>query len=126
MTNNNTNITIQERTENFAIRVIKAYSELNKRHFDDAGKILSKQFLRSGTSMVPNCSEAVFAQSNKDFINKYSIALKEANETRYWIKIMIKSGLVSLSKFEKMIEENEIIIKILISSINKLKEKESS
>ena len=51
MTNNKTNITIQERTENFAIRVIKAYSELNKRHFDDAGKILSKQFLRSGTSI---------------------------------------------------------------------------
>ena len=126
MTNNNANITIQERTENFAIRVIKAYSELNKRHFDDAGKILSKQFLRSGTSIGANCSEAVFAQSNKDFINKYSIADQEANETLYWIKIMIKSGLVSLSKFENMIEENERIIKILISSINKLKEKESS
>ena len=126
MTNNNTNITIQERTENFAIRIIKAYSELNKRHFDDAGKILSKQFLRSGTSIGANFSEAVFAQSNKDFINKYSIALKEANETLYWIKIMIKSGLVPLSKFENMIEENERIIKILISSINKLKEKESS
>ena len=47
----NENISIQERTENFAIRVVKAYSELNKRHFDDAGKILSKQFLRSGTSI---------------------------------------------------------------------------
>lgn len=126
MTNNNSEISIQQRTEDFAIRVIKAYSELNKRHFDDGGKILSKQFLRSGTSIGAKCSEAVFAQSNKDFINKYSIALKEANETLYWIKIMIKSGLVSLSKFENMIEENERIIKILISSINKLKEKESS
>ena len=124
MTNDNKNITIQERTENFAIRVIKAYSELNKRHFDDAGKILSKQFLRSGTSIGANCSEAVFAQSNKDFINKYSIALKEANETKYWIKIMIKSGLVSSSKFENMIEENDRIIRILISSINTLKEKQ--
>ncbi len=47
MTNNN--ITIQERTENFAVRVIKAYCQLNKRNFDDAGKVLSKQFLRSGT-----------------------------------------------------------------------------
>ena len=47
----NENISIQERTENFAIRVVKAYSELNKRHFDDAGKVLSKQFLRSGTSI---------------------------------------------------------------------------
>ena len=49
MVNHNTNITIQERTEDFAIRVIKAYSELNKRPFEDAGKVLSKQFLRSGT-----------------------------------------------------------------------------
>lgn len=70
--------------------------------------------------------QAKYAQSNKDFINKYSIALKEANETLYWIKIMIKSELVSQSKFQKMIEENERIIKILISSINKLKEKQSS
>ena len=124
MLNNNQEISIQQRTENFALRVIKAYSELSKRHFEDGGKLLSKQFLRSGTNIGANCAEAVYAQSNKDFINKYSIALKEANETLYWIKIMIKSGLVSKAKFENMIEENERIIKILISSINKLKEKE--
>ena len=94
MIEHNENISIQERTENFAIRVIKAYIELNKRPFDDAVKVLSKQFLRSGTSIGANCSEARYAQSNKDFINKYSIALKEANETLYWIKIMIKSQLV--------------------------------
>ncbi len=123
MINHNANITIQERTENFAIRVIKAYCELTKRPFDDAGKVLSKQFLRSGTSIGANCSEAKYAQSNKDFINKYSIALKEANETLYWIKIMIKSELVSKSRFQKMIEENERIIRILTASINKLKEK---
>jgi four helix bundle protein len=119
----NANISIQERTENFAIRVIKAYAELNKRPFDDAGKILSKQFLRSGTSIGANCSEAKYAQSNKDFVNKYSIALKEANETLYWIKIMIKSELVSKAKFQNLIEENERIIKILTTSINKLKER---
>lgn len=123
MINNKANISIQERTEDFAIRVIKAYSELNKRHFDDAGKVLSKQFLRSGTSIGANCSEAKFAQSTKDFINKYSVALKEANETLYWIRIMVKSGLVPESKLESMREENETIIKILIASINKLKEK---
>ncbi|BAY87778.1 hypothetical protein NIES267_73020 (plasmid) [Calothrix parasitica NIES-267] len=123
MINNNENISIQERTENFAMRIIKAYCELNKRHFDDAGKVLSKQLLRSGTSIGANCSEAKYAQSGKDFINKYSIALKEANETLYWIKIMIKSDLVSKSQFQNLIAENERIIKILIASINKLKEK---
>ncbi|MEL6438846.1 MAG: four helix bundle protein [Cyanobacteria bacterium J06621_8] len=101
MISNNAEISIQER---FAIRVIKAYSELNKRHYDDAAKVLSKQFLRSGTSIGANCSEARFAQSTKDFINKYSIALKEANETLYWIKIMVKSELVPQSKFQSMIE----------------------
>ena len=124
MINCDANISIQERTENFAIRIVKAYSEINKRHFDDAGKVLSKQLLRSGTSVGANCSEAKYAQSNKDFINKYSIALKEANETLYWIKILIKSELVSKSRFQKMIEENEKIIKILTVSINKLKLKE--
>ena len=68
-----------------------------------------------------NCSEAKYAQSIKDFVNKYSIALKEANETLYWIKIMIKSELVSESRFQYMIEENERIIKILTASLNKLK-----
>ena len=51
----NNSITIQERTEKFAVRVIKAYCELNKRHFDDAGKVLAKQFLRSGTSIGKAC-----------------------------------------------------------------------
>ncbi|MEM7553507.1 MAG: four helix bundle protein, partial [Cyanobacteria bacterium P01_A01_bin.84] len=65
-----------------AFRVIKAYSELNKRPCDDTIKVF-EQFLRSGTSIGANCSEAKYAQSCKDFINKYSIALKEANETLY-------------------------------------------
>ena len=121
MTNNN--ITIQERTENFAVRVIKAYCQLNKRNFDDAGKVLSKQFLRSGTSIGANCAEAVYAQSKNDYISKYSIALKEASETQYWIKIMIKSEIVSQQKFSKMQQEIMEIIKILTATIKKLKSK---
>ena len=115
-------LSIQERTENFAIRVIKAYVELNKRQYDDAGKVLSKQFIRSGTSIGANCSEAVYAQSKKDFISKYSIALKEANETRYWINLMVKSEIVSKAKFKLMLNELEEIIKILTASIKKLKD----
>ena len=113
---------IQERTENFAIRVVKAYVELNKRKYDDAGKVLSKQFLRSGTSIGANCSEAVYAQSRNDFIHKYSRSLKEANETRYWINLMIKSVIVAESKFTPMLQELEEIIKILTASLNKLKQ----
>lgn len=119
----NNNITIQERTEKFAIRVIKAYCELNKRHFDDAGKVLAKQFLRSGTSIGANVAEAIFAQSNADFISKYSIALKEASETKYWIKIMINSEIVAISKMKLLLEEVDNIINILTAIIRKLKSK---
>ena len=118
-------IPIQERSENFAVRVIKAYCEINnKKHFTDSAVVLSKQFLRSGTSIGANVAEAIYAQSNRDFISKYSIALKEASETKYWIKIMIKSDIVPSPKFTSLLEENERIIKILTSIINKLKAKE--
>jgi four helix bundle protein len=114
---------IQQRTEDFAVRVIKAYSELNNRRFDDPAKVLAKQFLRSGTSIGANCAEAVYAQSNNDLISKYSISLKEASETRYWIKLMIKSELVSEQRFSMMQQEIVAIIKILTVIINKLKSK---
>jgi four helix bundle protein len=117
-------ISIQERTEMFAIRVVRAYAELNKKQFDDAGRVLSKQFLRAGTGIGANCAEAEFAQSNKDFISKYSIALKEASECRYWIKILIKSETVTESRFTPMLSELNEIIKILIATIKKLKQKE--
>jgi four helix bundle protein len=121
---NHPTISIQERTQNFAIRVVNAYTEINKaNHFNDAAVILAKQFLRSGTSIGANCSEAKFAQSTKDFLSKYSIALKEAHETKYWIEIMIKSNVVAESKFELILDEVEIIIKILISTTKKLKDK---
>ena len=116
------NISIQQRTKKFAIRVIKAYVELNKKHFDDAAKVLAKQFLRSGTSIGANCSEAEFAQSRADFLSKYSIALKEASECRYWIEVIIESNIVSENKFNKMLPELNRIIKILISTTKKLKE----
>ena len=119
----NSNISIQQRTEDFAIRTVNAYSELKNRHFDDAGRVLAKQFLRSGTSIGANCAEAVYAQSNNDFISKYSIALKEAAETQYWIKVMIKSQLIPEQKFSKMQQEVVTIIKILTATINKLKSK---
>ena len=119
----NFNITIQQRTENFAVRVIKAYSQLKTRNCDDAGRVLAQQFLRSGTSIGANCAEAFYAQSKNDYISKYSIALKEAAETQYWIRIMIKSNLVSEQKFSLMQQEILEIIKILTATLNTLKSK---
>ena len=115
-------ISIQRRSKHFAVKVVKAYTELSKRHFDDAAKVISKQFLRSGTSIGANCAEAEFAQSRADFLSKYSIALKEASECRYWIEIMIESNIISANKFQEMLPELNRIIKILISTTKKLKE----
>lgn len=115
-------VSIQQRTKSFAVRVIMAYVQLSKKHFDDAAKVLSKQFLRSGTSIGANCAEAKFAQSRADFLSKYSIALKEAFECKYWIEIMIESSIVLESKFKQMLPELEQIIEILVSTTKKLKD----
>ena len=121
----NPSITIQERTETFAIRVIKAYTEINKNnHFNDAAVVIAKQFLRSGTSIGANISEGIYAQSNKDFISKYSIAIKEASECRYWINLMIKSEIIPERKMVSLLSEINNIIRILTTIINKLKAKE--
>jgi four helix bundle protein len=118
----NNNISIQDRSYNFANRVIKAHIELGKKHFDNTGRILSRQFLRCGTSIGANCAEAEFAQSRKDYLSKLSIALKEAGETRYWIRLMIENNLASEVRFKPMVEELDQIIRILIAITKKLKE----
>lgn len=111
---------ITERTEEFAIRIIKACSFLQKQ--DDVTRTISKQLLRSGTSVGANCHESRSAQSNKDFINKLEIALKEARETEYWLKILIKSELADQVRFTPLLEECQEIVRILIASTRRLKQ----
>jgi four helix bundle protein len=78
--------------------------------------------LRSGTSIGANCSEAKSAQSTRDFISKYEIALKEARETLYWLEIIVEAEVVSSEKFKGLMQETEEIIKILVATLKKLKE----
>lgn len=121
------NTTIPERTKAFAVRVIKAYSEIVKvNHFSDAAAVLAKQFLRSGTSIGANCKEAVSAQSKKDFISKYEIALKEARETEYWIEVMIEAEIVPKQKFSALLNEIDQIIRILAASVKSVKSTSNS
>lgn len=117
----NNNTFIQDRTRAFGVRIVKAYCELNKRKYDDAGKVLSKQFLRSGTSIGANLAESRFARSRPDYISKISIALAEAAETEYWIKMMIESEIVSETKFSLLLKELDEIISILVKTVNSLK-----
>ena len=120
MTNNSA--TIQERTKLFAIRSIPAYSRMiDSKNFNDAGVILAKQCLHYSTSIGANCSEAVSAQSRKDFIHKYEIALKEARETEYWIDIFITSKIIPEYLFSSLRQINGII-RTLVKIIRSLKE----
>ncbi|BAZ50843.1 hypothetical protein NIES4103_34610 [Nostoc sp. NIES-4103] len=116
-----TNISITERTKSFAIRIVKAGCFLDEK--PGIYRTLSKQLLRSGTSIGANCREAQSAQSDKDFINKLEIALKEARETQYWLEILIESELVDKQRFQLLLQEANEIGKILVTSTKKLKGK---
>ena len=97
----------------FALRIINLYKYLcNKKEY-----ILSKQVLRSGTSIGAMVAESEFAQSKADFISKLSIALKEANETLYWLSLLKDSQYITEVMFKNMKIDNEELIKLLISSI---------
>lgn len=107
---------IEQKSFEFALEIIKFYKSLiNEKEF-----IISKQLLRSGTSIGANVSESISAVSKKDFINKLSIALKEARETKYWLLLLQKSELTNLDTII-IINMNEEIIKILTAIIKSSK-----
>jgi len=94
----------------FSLDVIKTYQQLIK----DKEFILSKQFLRSGTSIGANVNEAQAAQSKADFVSKMAIASKEARETKYWIDLLAQSGYINKNgETEKLNEKINSIINIL-------------
>ena len=104
---------IKERTFDFAVRIIKLC-----RFLDDSSKTaqtISRQLLRSGTSVGANIEEAQAGQSKADFISKISIALKEARETFYWLKLLEASEILSSNKIEGIKKESEEIAKIIAS-----------
>lgn len=96
---------IQEKRFQFALRIIDVY---RKPHMEKE-YVLSKQLLRSGTSVGPNVEEALAAQSGKDFLSKMSIASKEARETRYWLGVLQTSKLVSVNLNTSLVEIEEIV-----------------
>ena len=96
---------IQEKSFNFALSIIDLYKKLTK----EKEYILSKQLLRSGTSIGANVEEALAGQTKKDFISKMSIASKESRETSYWLRLLKRSNLVNLSYEKYLLEINDII-----------------
>ena len=85
--------------------------------------IISKQILRSGTSIGANVTESRNAQSTPDFIHKLNIALKEADETIFWIKNLYKGGYLNEKEYTSIYQDADELVKILVSSIKTLKKK---
>ena len=110
---------IEKRSYLFALRIVKAYKYLSRQHNE---YVLSKQMLRSGTSIGAMMREAKFAQSRADFVNKVSIALKEANETLYWIELLHDSEYIDDKTFESIHGEANEITSILATIVKTTKE----
>src|SRR2546430_7230513 len=105
---------LQDRTKQFAIRIIKAFARLPK---DEAARIIGRQFLRSGTSLAANYRAACRARSAADFISKISIVTEEADETHFWFELLVESKLVRMNTVEALMSECDELLKVLSSSL---------
>jgi four helix bundle protein len=110
---------LEEKSFQFAIRIVNLNRFLveNKKEF-----VLSKQILRSGTSVGANISEAQFAQSKADFVSKMHISLKEASETRYWLRLLEASNLIDNTQLESIMSDCNELINMLVSTCRTSKE----
>ena len=107
---------VKDKSKDFALRIIKLYKYLTI-IADQKEYVLSKQVLRSGTSIGANVKEALRGQSRPDFRAKMSIALKEASETEYWLELLYESSYIDNSSYDSIIEDCRELIKILISIV---------
>jgi four helix bundle protein len=111
---------IQERLVALAANVVTFCNDLPK---GTAGSHLANQFLRSGTSPAPNYAEARGAESDRDFVHKLRVVLKELNETEVWLHILIRTKLVSAESIQPMREECVSLSRIIAASIRTLKQR---
>lgn len=105
---------IHNKSYAFALRIIKLYKYLVN---EQKEYVLSKQVLRSGTAIGALVKESENAQSKADFINKMNIALKEANETEYWLMLLKDSEYISEDSFQSIHQDSVELIKILVSIV---------
>lgn len=103
---------IEDKSFDFAVRIVNLYKFLQETQKE---YVLSKQLLRSGTSIGANVAEAQHAQSRADFLAKMKIASKEANETQYWIKLLFKTDYLTEPQYKSLQVDLDEISSILIS-----------
>lgn len=102
-----------DKSKNFAIRIVRLYQYLctEKKEF-----VLSKQLLRSGTSIGANLAEEIYGISDKDFLSKMYISLKECAETKYWLELLFKTDYLTEQQYQSINEDCTELIKLLTSS----------
>ena len=100
---------LRRRTKAFALRVIKLFRALPK---TEEARILGRQVLRSGTSVAANYRSACRARSRPDFISKIGITVEEADETAFWLELIVDAGIVKRSKLESLITEANELVRI--------------
>jgi four helix bundle protein len=105
---------LQDRTKNFAVRIIKAFARLPK---DEALRIIGRQFPRSGTSVASNYRAACRARSSADFISRMSVVAEEADETFFWLELLVEAKLIKLKLVESLMKECEELLRIFSASL---------
>lgn len=111
---------LKTRTKSFSVRIIKMTKSLRG---DFVEMTLAKQILRSGTSVGANYRAACLAKSTNDFINKLKIVEEEADETIYWLEVLVESGLIKENKIKLLKDEAEQIFKIISRAIKTSKQR---
>lgn len=111
---------LRNKSKGFAKSIVLLCRTLKENKVEYA---LTDQLLRSGTSVGANIHEAQYAQGTKDFISKFEIALKECNESEYWLELLFEVGSLSKEDFDKFKSDCVELRRMLVSSVKKLKEK---
>lgn len=109
---------VEIKSKKFAIRIINLYKYLisEKKEY-----VMSRQILKSGTSIGANIKEGEFAQSSLDFISKMSIAFKEAGETEYWLELLSETDYIAVDQYDSLKSDCKELIKLLTSIIKSTK-----
>ncbi len=110
---------VLDKAENFGVRVTNAYKYLTSIKHET---VLSKQLLRSGTAISALIAEAQYAQSRADFISKYQIALKEANESRNWINLLYRSQIIDDATYQSIYDDANQLVMIISKIVRTAKQ----
>ena len=110
---------VKEKSFEFSVRIVNLYKHLTTSKQED---IMSKQLLRSGTSIGANICEAEQAQSTLDFLSKMNISLKESSESDYWLRLLHRTGYLNVEEYNNIIKDCRDLTKLLVAIVKSTKE----